>query len=522
MTGWTPARPERPAPAAPHGAALGTPTAIAGLPVAPVGERRVPAPVASRRRRRRLRLSPAKRLIAGFALLALVIGAVTGVGTALTPSYGDLAPWRDAAIADVRQSPEPTGWTTNLSRAMLPGVPSRCAEFRASSATDPLVMITADSPSLGSTANCSVSTIQQVDATVALFDPVTGDVRWRHDLSREFPATTGTFTVQQTWIRADVGRVLVAFTTDGRFTLAVLSLGDGTLLSSIQVPRGDIGSGPLVEGSLVAYSVSTSREGSSLWTLTDIRTLGDPVWTDLLPDSTPVVLLRSGLFTEVDGRSVRIDGATGEANQVGDGTVGFGSVEEDGVDLFTSDTLASGVAITAWSPEGRRLWTRGGLGDFAGLSRSCLLTSLPGTTSLRCVDRATGASRWTRDLASQGSPTGMVGQTTDDVAVFRSFGNHSELVMLAGGSGRPKFSVDLLPTTTIAAVSRTTGYLVSSSLSGTPIGLIAFDTESGRILWQRNVLDDGDTEMWGGRLVELSSDGIVRELTNPPGTVLGT
>lgn len=193
--------------------------------------------------------------------------------------------------------------------------------------------------------------------------------------------------------------------------------------------------------------------------------------------------------------------------------------DDDG--LYTTRVLASGEIVTAWRPSGRRLWSRSGIGDISGISRDCVVASLPGTTRLTCLDRADGRTRWTTDVGSLAYAYYLPGQTTNDVPVYRSSRNQVEVLMLDGETGHHDYALRLPAQTQVVAASRTTGYLRTSSQTGTSTGITAFDMRTGRTLWARTTEDDGDTEFWGGQLVSVGKDQVARQLGGRRPGVLG-
>lgn len=521
MPGWTPARPER---AEPRWDSVAAPLP-GGYPILEStaehpGDPQDPAVGRSRPRLLR-RLSPTRRVAAALVALGLVITLVATVGAAVTPHYDDLSPYGSTAIADVRSAPEPDGWSVDLAREILPGVPVRCSSFQPATSFDRLVVLTASSPPLGSTSRCSPQTISRISSTVALFDPARGRVLWSVDLERALGAVSGSIGVNQVLLVEEASRVVVQVSVDGRATLVTLSTSTGAIIDTRTYSTGQIGGWVEVEGTLVLYGTTTAEGAPNTWTLADVRNLGKTIWRGQLRQSQNPILLRHALFVVINRQSARIDGTTGVQTTLGDGTVPLASGPNDSTAFYGVRVVTSGVSITAWAESGRKLWTKGGFGDVTGLSRGCVFATLPGTTTITCLDRTTGDMRWKRDLDSEGFPGAMAGQTTDDVAVMRGLGGESRAEVLDGATGRTKFDLELLPQTQIAAVSRTTGYLQSTTLTGTPTAITAFDTETGEILWRRSDLDDGDTEIWGGHLVTVDSKGVARELIDQSPTVLG-
>lgn len=467
--------------------------------------------------RRRPRLA----VLAGFAALALATVAITGFGATLTPEYGSLAPYRQSAAVDLRQPPHARGWTTDLARSILPGVPVRCVSFASSPSSGRYVLLTGAGQPLGSSTGCSSLTAAQVESTLALVDGKTGRVPWTVDLRQVFPSSRDDLTVQQLSFVPEAARVLVLASVGGGFRLATLSLATGRVTASVDLERDAVGQAPETAGTLVLYSSSSSREGSAVWTLVDARRLDDPLWTAVLPDAVTPWLTRSAVFTTLDGRSVRIDGETGRITDFGGGDVSLTTAAADDDGLYTTRVLTSGEILTAWSASGRRLWSRSGIGDISGISRDCVVASLPGTTKLTCLDRSDGRTRWTTDVGSLAYAYYLPGQTTDDVPVYRSSRNQIEVLMLDGATGRHEYALRLPAQSQIVAVSRTTGYLRTSSETGTATGITAFDMRTGRTLWARTAEADGDTELWGGQLVSVGKDQVARQLGGHPPLVLG-
>jgi outer membrane protein assembly factor BamB len=146
---------------------------------------------------------------------------------------------------------------------------------------------------------------------------------------------------------------------------------------------------------------------------------------------------------------------------------------------------------------------------------------VPSSTRLACLDRGTGTTRWTTEVGSLAFAYYFPGQTTDDIPVYRSRGSSVEVLVLDGSTGRHEYSVRLPPQTQITDVSRTTGYLGTTSQTGTTTGIAAFDVRTGRRLWARTATSDGDTQLWGGQIVNLGTDQVARQLVGRPRMVLG-
>ncbi|MCU1529539.1 MAG: hypothetical protein JWP75_3302 [Frondihabitans sp.] len=512
MAGWTPARPARVT------SGWRDDHQDPAVPATTQPERsRPPVTVPTRHRRR---LTSPQRVLAGFVALALAIGVVTFVGVSATPSYGSLPPWQASDVADLRTLPTATGWQTDLARDVLPGVPPRCATFGASVSSGRDVILTAQSPPLGSSTSCSSALTEQVGSTVALLDLDTGRILWTSNLATSFPARVSPIDIAETFLVGSAGRALVQFVVDGQYTLASLSLASGHVLSSTSLSSDEIGIAPEIMGSLVLYGASTSREGSTSWTLADARTIDRPIWTDEIDDSAPPILTAHAVFATVSGRSIRADGTTGRVTSLGNGKVDLTSVLPEANALYAVSEVDGGIVLTAWSDAGRRLWSRSGVGTLSGVSRSCVIASLPGTTTGTCLDRTTGATRWRAPLGSGALAYGMIGQTNDDVAVYTDNATQTQIDVLDGATGRLRYSLTPPPSTYVAAVSRTVGYLVGASQTGTPTDIEAFDTASGRVLWNRLSKRPGDTQLWGGHLVTVTTRGVATELTNTPGFVL--
>ncbi|AMM21292.1 hypothetical protein AX769_15595 [Frondihabitans sp. PAMC 28766] len=463
---------------------------------------------------------PAKRVFVGLVALGLAIAVVAVVGTSLTPVYGDLAPWRSTPVADLRTSPTTTGWTTDLAREVLPGVPVRCAGFTSQQTTGRYVVVTGTPPPLGSTTACSALSVSQVQSTIALLDTDTGRVVWTRDLAASFPTLAGPVAVDGEQVLPEASRVLVQLTVADHAALASLSMTTGDVTSSIELPSGAANSVPLVEGTLAMYSSTAAREGSTRWILADVRTIDQPRWEGLLPDATPPVLTDRAGFAEVSGRSSIIDGSTGHVHRLGDGSVSLSSAIVDDAGLVTTQTEPSGIVISGWSARGLRLWTRAGVGALSGTSRDCVLVVLPGTTRGTCIDQVTGRTRWTTDVGNGAFALGIAGQTNDAMMVYRDKGDQTEIDVFDGRTGRLLYPIDFAPVTYSALASRTTGYLELFSDSGSPTGIGAFDMTSGRELWHLDEAETRDTLFWGGQLVRVSASGVATQLVDRSRTVL--
>jgi outer membrane protein assembly factor BamB len=427
-------------------------------------------------------------------------------------------------VVDLRSAPTAGGWSIDLARDVLPAVPPRCATFSASSFTDPLVVLTGEAPPLGSSTDCAAFVRTRISATVALFDPATGSLRWSHDLSRDFPYRSSPLQIGQASVVRPAGRVVVQLTVDGVYTVAALSLANGDVLASTTLDANAVGAPPQIAGTLVLFGGTTSREGSTSWQLVDARRVGRPLWTGVVDDSRQPVLTRSAVFATVDGRSIRADGVTGRVTRLGDGTVDLSSagVVDATTDAFyTVRSVPFGLIVEAWGGDGRRLWSRSGVGALTGVTRDCVVTSTYGGGDTRCLDRATGRSRWSSPVTGNAFAGAVAGQTTNDVALYKPLGSSLQQLVLDGSTGRVKYTLPAADQAYIAAAGPTVGYLIRRTASGSSIGVRAFDTESGRTLWSRGDTREGRTALWGGHFVLLSADGVATELVDPPGIVLG-
>lgn len=517
MSGWSPPPPGR--------APIEWQEPARGLPREPSRDAQPPvppsAPAPRRRPRPPLRPPSPARLLALMIALAVGIAAVTAVGTAITPRYGDLPPYGTTAVADLRSKPMPEGWSIDLARAVVPGVPVRCVSFSSNQATGRDVVVTGSIPSLGSTAPCSQASLAQVQSTIALLDSTTGTVTWSTDLSKSFPSRSGSVQLDSEQVVPSAHRVVVELSVDDVTVIASLSASTGDVLSSTRLEPGASGDQPAISGRLVLYGGSVAREGATDWTLADVAHVDEPIWSGVVDDSNPPLLTAQAAFGVIDGRSSRIDGRTGRVTQLGDGTVDLGSALADARGILTSQTLRSGTVVTAWDDSGRALWTRSGIGTLAGLTRDCLMTDLPGASTGMCVDRDTGRERWRAEIATGSFAYSIPGQTTDQVLVYRNKGNLTELDFFDGATGRLLFPIELPPVSFTIISARTTGYLEVSSDSGSPTGITAFDAASGRQLWTLPEAETRDTEFWGGQLVRITADGIATQLVDRPRPVLG-
>jgi hypothetical protein len=460
-------------------------------------------------------------VLAAVVALVLAIAVVAGVGTALTPRYGDLVPWQvSAPVADLRTKPTPTGWSVDLARDVLPGVPVRCASFTSSQTTGRYAVVVGQSPPFGSSTRCSQLSVAQVESTVALLDTDTGRILWRRDLSRSFPSSTGSVALDTEQVVPSAGRVLVQLTADDTTVLASIDLKTGDVRSSVALPSGDTTSEPQVEGRLVLYNSSVTREGASAWTLADVRTIDQPRWSGTLDGASRPLLTAGAAFARLGGVSSRIDGATGRVSRLGDGSVNLTQSTVDADALVTTQFESSGSVVSLWDGAGRRVWSRAGLGAADGLTRDCVIVSLVGTSKGTCLDRADGRARWTADVGDGSFAFAVPGQTSDDVVIYRNKANETELDVLDGRTGRLRFPLTLSVVTFTALSSRTTGYVQFASDSGTPTGIAAYDTVSGRQLWSIEEATTRDTAFWGGQLVRVTSDGVARQLVDRPRRVL--
>jgi len=444
------------------------------------------------------------------ALLVALTALISLVGTAATPTYASLSPWRSDAVADLRGAPTADGWSTDLAARLLPLVAPGCAAFHASSAVDHVVLLWATTTGHG----CTPATADTVTSTVALFDTATGDVLWTHRLSTDAFRDIGTVAVSSASVVRASRTVLVEASAAGRFRVVSLDLATGSLKGFHDLGTTDQGVQSTVTASFALLGATGATAGTTRWQLVDPARVGRPVWFATLDDTARPLLVGDAVFVALGGRSVRVDGRTGRITTLGQGTVDLQSAVVEGNDLYTTQASDAGDVITAWNGEGRMLWVRSGTGDIVGVTRTCVVTSFVGTATSSCLSRATGHVLWGAGTGTSSVSLGLPGQTSDSVFVVSVAASGRQLLVLDGATGAVEAAASIPVLTFPVLASHSTGYLVRRDAADADESISAFDVRTGRVLWTEGASRGRSVELWGGRLVSVSSAGVARELVD--------
>ena len=526
-----PWRPDRPASGRP--ASAPRPTASRGATASPraTAQEARPepapplAPAAPRPRRPRPVVRPARSLAAAGVALSLAVGLVVAGGALARPDYPQPAPQAgaDASLPELRTPPAPDGWTLDLAGLLAPEAPRRCVNLWPSPAADGLVAVGAsvdlDGGDGEATGACRRAAGVGVASRVALVEAATGRVRWVHDLADDLDGTDA-FAIPSSQVVPDAERVLVQVQLGGTASLSALDLADGRAVETVR-GRRDLPTVSVDErGRLQLRTAGTPRDAGPRWALVDASSIGDPLWEGPADEGTTPLLLPDALLVVVDGRTVRVDGGTGEVRPFSASpvdvaaappTAGPGGPGRDGerVTYALGGGPAGLSAVSALDDEGRALWSSPAPSRRLDVTASCVVTPTDGATGLTCLDRASGRTRWSTDLGAPWSlldPPGLVG---DDLVVVTMRDGAPLLLVLRGEDGRPRSSTRVEGLDDVVGASRTTLLLTTDPRDGRR-ALQARDLATGATLWSRTAT--GRLSFWGSELVEVDDRGTARRL----------
>lgn len=471
---------------------------------------------------------PGRTLLAAVAALALAAGAVVAGGQVARPDYPQEVGAAAPPLPELRTPPAPDGWSLDLAGLLAPEAPGRCVNLWPSAASAGLVAVGAsvdlDGGDGESTGACRRAAGEGVASRVALVEVATGRVRWVHDLADGLDGTDA-FAIPSPQVVADAGRVLVQVQVGGTAVLTALDLADGRELETVRGRRDLPTVSVDVRGRLQLRTAGSPRDAGPRWALVDAAAIADPVWEGRADEGTTPLLLPDALLVVVDGRTVRVDGATGEARPfsaspvdgaaapVGTGAGGTDAGGTDGPDASVTYAVGAGPAglpaVSALDDDGRPLWSAPTASRRLDVTRSCVVAPTDGATGLACLDRASGRTRWTTELGAPWSlldPPGLVG---DDLVVVTTRDGAPLLLVLRGDDGRARSSTRIADLDDVVAASRTT-LLVATEPRGGRRTLEARDLATGAVLWSRS--SPGRLSFWGPELVEVDDRGTARRL----------
>jgi hypothetical protein len=534
--GWRPSRPsaavvwERPttspAPGA-RAAAPGSEEARLAEQDAP-GRRPAPPPRAASGRRWWRRLSPGRRLGAGYVALAVVTALVAGSLAPGQPVYGGLPPWQGTSTVDLREAPTASGWTADLAGALAPGAPALCLRFPALPVGDDGLVLVRAAPAwtygFANDAGCGSDT-RSVGSRVGLLDTRDGRLAWVHDVRDDFAdldeldgAEVGAASVVDG--RDGPDRVLLRASGGALSRLLALDPATGRVVDR-SAPWTTTDSDQFqAEERVVLTGRQPSAGGPYRYEVRDARDLGHVAWRGAGTTTGVVLALPDRALVATPDGTVAVDPRTGRTRDWGtrlDALVG--PVLHD--DLVVASSGRSG-GFTAVDLDGRTRWsTDPGLQGAVSAARSCLVVTDVADDRVSCVDWSTGDTRWTRDRQGAVSVDGLAGQTDD--AVFAAAPTDGDgdgdgdgaltLRALDGDDGAATAVAELPGGAVPAATGRTVGYAFAYGSSGGRSTVVAFDRSSGERLW----VYQGRLQVsfWAGVLVDVDVDGVAHELTGP-------
>ncbi|WP_209559304.1 PQQ-binding-like beta-propeller repeat protein [Frigoribacterium sp. PvP032] len=488
---------------------------------------------------------------AGTAAAAGVVAAVlvVGAGLASQPEYPD----------ELRSSPVAEGWRIEPADLGVPDVQPGCLDLRvlARAGDDVLVVTTTQ---LGTSTTGCFDPAARGDR-IALVDPRSGAVRWSTPTSdvsdASAPGQLGA------WVDADASTAVVGTTASelgsDNDLVALLDLATGLVLDRRVSPEGstavleadddwvlvttraggggDRGTG-FVDGPARTRVAALPRDeiGRSTWEA-DLGTVGRAQLVD-----GQVLVTNAGAASLVDP-ATGSSRAWGEAWRRGTSSVVDGDLVL--VDLQADDDEQFPVERIAYAAGGRELWRQGFEPDRPpAVVGSCMVFS--DEEAVTCVERDTGVERWSVPSGSVDGSAPVVlasapGQRDGDVLLRTSVsvgrpdasggsGPRRELLVLDASTGAVRSRLAAPLESTAAAASRTVLYLTTPDrfgLVGESVGgaVVAFDLADGRELWRltpgegpgdRDAASDAtrDLQFWGGTLVAVGDDGVVRQLVD--------
>jgi len=511
------------------------------------------------------RAAPPRRLSVTAAALVVAAALVTTIGVVEAPRYSSAAPQDGVVGDDLRHEPVAASWTLTPADLGVPRDRASCLVWQAETSVRPDlldgdVLVSASGDGTALSTGCSFDggfggTTQTV-SRLARIDPDDGTVRWWVDLGAELDAGSG---FVQTWpAEGSGGTALVStlgFGSDGfasayarldldtgELTEASTSLNGRARLTDASASWALVSSDPefAYQDSAVYYDSEPGVGQFSLYSVDDLET---PVWTGDTTGRQDEALTPDGLLVLDDGAITAVDGRTGDTRRWGPDLPTATTVTVDGdlvvvgldpaIPTSTGDTDGTVVAL---SLDGRELWRHGYRQDRSvQATDDCLVFST--TPGVVCVDRRTGAERWT--TPPRDPRHGLARVTTDPAGdrgslvfaqTFEPGGAGAASGRLAPGdaSDVTERTVRLLdpasgdevarasvPTESqIALVGRTTGYAAAAPSGGRTSTVTAFDLSDGHRLWQLDA-DRDQLGFWGGALVANRPDGSVRRLVDP-------
>jgi outer membrane protein assembly factor BamB len=486
-------------------------TAPVGRALPDAREQRAARPLKPARRTR----SAVRTLLLAYGALLAAIGLVVGGGSVLQPVYGSEAPYGGTRYGEVRTRPTPNGWSLSLASEFDPAVPPRCFTFRPGSVDAGHELVSAELPTAGSTgqdAECEVSSPETAGRLVML-DPATGRVLWRRSLASDLHETVFSLV----WHASrSAGVVVVGVDGSKGDFLLTLAVGSGKTLSEGTVDGPDavinfavsdhlvVSVVPDVGGAVDTYSLRRTTDlGTELWS----RSISSVLLPQLLPDRFVVPL--------PDG-TVAVDGVTGRERPWGGDLRRLEGVRVTGDRVVAQTTprrVGQASSVVMLDATGQRVWSRPepSITQLA-VSRGCVVVST-GAVRVTCLDPATGAVRWSSEVAGSviGTPDGST--TSDVVSIGPVHAQDTALTVseIDGRTGRVRFRTLLPRGSDVAAQATATGYSLGTDSSTGASTMSGFDLDSGRTLWN---LRAADLDIWGGELVEITRTGIVHRLVD--------
>lgn len=464
------------------------------------------------------RFGAGRRILLSYLALAVVVVAVTGIGTTLQPTYGASSPWQGIQVDDLRSAPSTDAWAVDLAATLSPGSPPECLRFTAVDIGQDLAAVRAEAPwSYGFSSDSVCSVVPEgFRSRIALLDTATGDLRWVHDVSADL--TTG-------------GAVSVASMSavDGGTRLLLRAEASSeTVIESLAISTGDVvgTTGPLrwapdgrftAAGDVVATGIFNPDDLDYEYELRDVDDLSRVVWRGTANETATMIALSDRLLLGERG-TLQIPLATGIATPWGGAVdTSLGYAEHDDV-VFAQHTSGSGVTTTAargfsaMDRTGHVLWSS--TLDLRGrysVTRSCLAVTNRAGDRMSCLDYRTGAVLWSDDIGSFSSASSVPGQRSSDVYAVATT-DRTRITALDGRSGRPRFTAEVPPGSVVVAAGQTVVYALAYGFSGSRSSVVALDASSGKRLWTHS--SQVQLSLWGGHLIDVGMDGLARQLSS--------
>jgi len=473
------------------------------------------------RRLRAVRGRRAPRLLGGYLALLVATAIVLVAGWAADPDYGTEPPWRGLVVDDLRSAPGETLWSLDLAALLAPEAPAHCVHLWPSAAESGLVAVTTSidldleadvdlrADDLAQAAECRTAAFAHDTSRVALVDVRTGVAVWVHDLVDDVPDADPT-SIPSAQVVPAAGRVLVQTQSERGLVQAALALDDGRHLETARERRDLPSISVATLGRLQLRSAAAAVGDPDAYALVDAAALTVPVWRGSADRGAAPLLVPGALIVRIEGRTVRIDGRTGEMTPyrsdpdlVAAGSPGPG----DDDDLFAVRSGPNGRVVSALGPDGAVRWARPLDARSIASTPGCLLVTSDDDTTT-CLRPADGTTRWSVDGAAA-TARGVPGQVSDDVYGIARRDGRPRLTALDGPTGRSVFDVPAGDLETVVAASRTVVYLAQGA-SPQSRAVAAHDAASGRPLW--TLRSAGSVSFWGGALVEVDGVGVARRL----------